>query len=166
MTLSFEDVLAARERQQPYVRRTPTERSDDLSAITGREVYLKLENVQRTGAFKIRGAIARMVGLHPAELERGVVTASAGNHGQGVALAARLLGVPATIVMPVGAPLYKVTAVQSHGAEVILHGLTYDDSHVHAAALASERDAAYIHAFDDEDVVAGQGVVGLELVEQ
>jgi threonine dehydratase len=165
MTLSFEHVLAARERQQPYVRRTPTERSDDLSAITGREVYLKLENVQRTGAFKIRGAIARMVGLHPAELERGVITASAGNHGQGVALAAKLLGAPATVVLPVGAPLAKIAAIQRHGAEVVLEGAAYDVAHAHALELSETRGLTYIHAFADLGVMAGQGAVALEVLE-
>src|SRR5438477_9943687 len=115
MTLSYEHVLAARKRQQPYVRRTPIERSDDLSAMTGRDVYLKLENLQQTGAFKIRGAIARLLELQPEELRRGVVTASAGNHGQGIALAAKLLGAPATVVLPSGAPLAKIAASQRHG---------------------------------------------------
>src|ERR1043166_5844247 len=112
--LNFEQVLAARVRQQPYVRRTPVEYSQDISVMTGREVYLKLENLQHTGAFKIRGAISRMLLMEPNELERGVITASAGNHGQGVALAAKLLGAPATVVLPVGAPLAKIAAIQRH----------------------------------------------------
>lgn len=163
--LTFERVERARERQAPYVRRTPVEHSADLSGLAGREVYLKLENLQRTGAFKLRGALARLLAMAPAERAHGVVTASAGNHGQGVALAARLLGVPACIVLPVGAPLAKVTAIQRHGAEVVLEGASYDDAHQHALALAADRGLAYVHAFDDLDVMAGQGAVALELLE-
>ena len=165
MELSFEQVRAARERQTPYVLRTPTEHSPDLSALVGREVYLKLENLQRTGAFKLRGAISRLLTLDPAERQRGVLTASAGNHGQGVALAAKLLGLPATVVLPVGAPLAKIAAIQRHGAEVVLEGAAYDAAHEHALDLARERGQAYIHAFEDPDVMAGQGAVALELLE-
>jgi threonine dehydratase len=165
MQLSYERVLSARERQAPYVRRTPTEHSADLSELVGREVFLKLENVQRTGAFKIRGAISRLLMLQPSERQRGVLTASAGNHGQGVALAARLLGAPATVVLPVGAPLAKIAAIQRHQAEVVLVGASYDSAHEHALELARERGQTYIHAFEDPDVMAGQGVVALEVLE-
>lgn len=163
--LTSERVLAARERQAPYVRRTPVEHSADLSALAGREVYLKLENLQHTGAFKIRGALSKLLAMEPAERARGVVTASAGNHGQGVALAAKLLGVPAIVVLPVGVPLAKLTAIQRHGAEVVLEGAAYDDAHQHALLLAGEKRLAYAHAFDDLDVMAGQGAVALELLE-
>src|SRR5260370_2237826 len=163
--LTFEHAKAARERQLPYVRHTPLERSDDLSAMTGREVYLKLENLQRTGAFKIRGAISRMLTIDPDDRRRGVVTASAGNHGQGVALAAKLLGAPATVVLPVGAPLAKIAAIQRHGAEVVLEGASYDSAHTYALQLAAERGQAYIHAFADPRVMAGQGAVALEALE-
>ncbi len=164
LDLTFERVRVARERQAPYVRHTPVEQSPDLSELSGRQVYLKLENLQRTGAFKIRGAISKLLAMDPAERARGVVTASAGNHGQGVALAARLLGVPALVVVPVGAPLAKITAIQRHGAEVVLHGASYDEAHAHADSVASERGQAYVHAFDDVDVMAGQGSVALELL--
>jgi threonine dehydratase len=165
MQLTFEQVRAARERQAPYVRHTPTEHSPDLSGIVGRDVYLKLENVQRTGAFKIRGAISRLLTIDPGERKRGVVTASAGNHGQGVALAAKLLGAPATVVLPVSAPLAKIAAIQRHGAQVVLEGASYDAAHAHALSLASERRQAYIHAFADPEVMAGQGAVALEILE-
>ena len=165
MTLSYDHVRAARERQQPYVRHTPIELSDDLSAMTGRQVYLKLENLQRTGAFKIRGAISRLLTMDPRDLERGVVTASAGNHGQGVALAAKLLGAPATVVLPVGAPLAKIAAIQRHGAEVVLEGASYDNAHAYALEISEQRGQAYIHAFADPEVMAGQGAVALEVLE-
>src|SRR3979411_2462484 len=165
MMLSFEQVCAARERQAPHVRHTPTEHSPDLSHIVGRDVYLKLENVQRTGAFKIRGAISRLLTIDPPERARGVVTASAGNHGQGGALAAKLRDAPATVVLPVSAPLAKIAAIQRHGAHVVLEGASYDSAHAHALSLAGERRQAYIHAFVDPDVMAGQGAVALEILE-
>lgn len=164
-SLTYERVRIAQERLAPYVRRTPTELSEDLSALTGREVYLKLENQQRTGAFKIRGAMAKLLAMGESERARGVLTASAGNHGQGVALAAKLLGVPATVVLPTGAPLTKVSAIQRHGAETVLAGHSYDEAAAHAKALAAERGVAYVHAFDDVDVMAGQGTLALEMLE-
>jgi threonine dehydratase len=164
-SLTLERVQRARQRLEPYVRRTPVEHSEELGTLAGRDVYLKLENQQRTGAFKIRGALAKLLAMDPAERERGVLTASAGNHGLGVALAARLLNVPATVVLPVGVPLAKLTAVQQHGAEVLLEGLAYDDAYAFALTLGAERGLAYVHAFDDPDVIAGQGTLALELVE-
>ena len=163
--LTFERVALARLRVDPYIRRTPVEHSDEMGARAGRDVYLKLENQQRTGAFKIRGALSKLLSMDPTERERGVLTASAGNHGQGVALAAKLLGVPATVVLPVVVPLAKLTAIQRHGAEVLLQGLAYDDAHAYALTLGAERRLAYVHAFDDPDVIAGQGTLGLELLE-
>jgi threonine dehydratase len=165
MQLTFEQVCAARERQQPFIRHTLTEHSADLSALVGCDVYLKLENLQRTGAFKLRGAISKLLTIEPGERARGVVTASAGNHGQGVALAARLLGAPATVVLPESAPLAKIAAVQRHGAEVELYGAAYDTAHERALELAGQRGLTYIHAFDDLHVMAGQGVVALETLE-
>src|ERR671939_1477154 len=162
---TFEDVKLARERQASYVERTPLLASPDLSQLSGREVLLKLENQQKTGAFKLRGAVARLLAMRPADRGHGVVTASAGNHGQGVALAAKLLGVPATVVLPVGAPLAKISAIQRHGAEVVLEGAAYDSAHAYALDLASERGQTYIHAFADPEVMAGQGAVALEVLE-
>src|SRR6266498_1828408 len=114
---------------QPYVRRTPTERSEPLGELTGRELVLKLENLQHTGAFKIRGALSRLLAMSPDDRRPGVITASAGNHGLGVALAARLLGISATVVVPTTVPLAKLTAIQRQGAEAVLEGPTYDDAH-------------------------------------
>ena len=146
------------------IRRTPTEKSDALSNLAGREVYLKLENLQKTGAFKIRGALHALLRKDARERANGVVTASAGNHGQGVAYAAQLLGVPATIVLPHGVPLAKLTAIQRTGAEAVLSGESYDDAHGAALEIARERRRAYVHAFDDDDVIAGQGTLALEML--
>jgi threonine dehydratase len=148
-----------------HIRRTPTERSEALSVLSGREVFLKLENLQKTGAFKIRGALHALLRKDARERLNGVVTASAGNHGQGVAYAAQLLGVPATVVLPQGVPLAKLTAIQRTGAEALLLGDSYDDAHAAAVEIARDRKRAYIHAFDDDDVIAGQGTLALELLD-
>jgi len=158
-------VADAARRIAPHVRRTPTERSTAIGALAGKDVYLKLENLQHTGAFKIRGALNAILRLDPAARARGVVTASAGNHGQGVAFAARLVGVPACVVLPHGVPLAKLTAVQRAGAETLLSDGGYDGANETARAVARERGLAYVHAFDDDDVIAGQGTLALELAE-
>ena len=149
----------------PHIKRTPTERSDALSLLSGRAVFLKLENLQKTGAFKIRGALHALLRKTPAERASGVVTASAGNHGQGVAYAAQLLGVHATIVLPQGVPLAKLTAIQRSGAEAVLSGESYDAAHAAALDMAREAKRAYVHAFDDDDVIAGQGTLALEMLD-
>ncbi len=158
-------VVEAAARIAPHVRRTPTERSAALSQLAGREVYLKLENLQRTGAFKIRGALNALTRLDAAKRAAGVVTASAGNHGQGVAFAAQLVGAPVTVVLPQGVPLAKLTAIQRSGAETVLADGGYDEAHAVALEIARERGRTYVHAFDDDDVIAGQGTVALELLE-
>ncbi len=158
-------VLEAAGRIAPHIRRTPTERSPALSQLAGRDVYLKLENLQRTGAFKIRGALNALMRLDATTRAAGVVTASAGNHGQGVAFAAQLVGVPATVVLPQGVPLAKLTQVQRSGAETVLADGGYDEAHAVGLEIARERGRAYVHAFDDADVIAGQGTVALELLE-
>jgi threonine dehydratase len=158
-------VVEAAARIAPHVRRTPTERSPALSQLAGREVYLKLENLQRTGAFKIRGALNALTRLDAATRAAGVVTASAGNHGQGVAFAAQLVGAPVTVVLPQGVPLAKLTAIQRSGAETVLADGGYDEAHAVALEIARERGRTYVHAFDDDDVIAGQGTVALELLE-
>jgi threonine dehydratase len=149
----------------PHIRRTPTEKSDALTGLAGRDVYLKLENLQKTGSFKIRGALNALINMDPRSRANGVITASAGNHGQGVAYAARLLGVPACVVLPIGVPLAKLTAIQRAGAETILTGETYDDAHGAAMELVRERKLSYVHAFDDENVIAGQGTLAIELLD-
>ncbi|MFN0071280.1 MAG: threonine/serine dehydratase, partial [Chloroflexota bacterium] len=139
VAVTIEDIRLAAAAQAEHLDRTDVRYSQVFSEMLGAEIFFKLEIFQRTGSFKSRGSLTKLLRLPVDVRARGVVTASAGNHGQGVALAASLLGVPATIVMPVGAPLYKVTAVQRYGAEVVLHGPTYDDAHVHATAIAQER---------------------------
>jgi threonine dehydratase len=163
-TVDLARIEGAAARVQPYIRRTPTERSEPLGELTGRELSLKLENLQLTGAFKIRGALSRLLAMPPELRAGGVITASAGNHGLGVALAARLLGITATVVVPTTVPLAKLTAIQRQSAEAVLEGPTYDDAHVAAEMLARERHLTYVHAFDDPDVIAGQGTVALELI--
>ncbi|GAA0211880.1 threonine ammonia-lyase [Halobaculum roseum] len=164
--LSYEDVLAAREHVDQVAVRTPLNRSFSFSELTGADVRLKLENTQRTGAFKIRGAMNRIAALTEEERERGVVTASAGNHAQGVALAATRAGVDSTIVMPKYAPVSKVEATKRYGGDVVLHGIDYDEAQAHAHEIEREEDKVYLHAFEDELVMAGQGTIGLEIAEQ
>jgi threonine dehydratase len=164
--VSLADVHAARELLRGVSRTTPLEGSRTLSLALGGEVSLKCENLQRTGSFKIRGAYVRIAKLSQEERDRGVVAASAGNHAQGVALAARLLGCEATVFMPEGAPLPKAEATKAYGATVRLHGASVDEALVEAAAWSARTGAVLIHPFDHRDVIAGQGTLGLEVLEQ
>ena len=166
LPISLPDILAARERIRGSVYLSPCARSEMLSVLTGREVYLKLENLQMTGSFKERGALNRIAQLTPEEAHRGVVAASAGNHAQGVSYHATKRGIRALIVMPLQTPLVKVTATRNFGAEVRLHGANYDEACEEATRLAREGNLTFIHAFDDPAVMAGQGTIGLELLEQ
>ena len=167
MTLvSLDDVVRARAVLNGAIRVTPVERSLVLGSLVGGEVYLKCENLQRTGSFKFRGGYLRISRLSEAERACGVVAASAGNHAQGVALAAKLHGIACTVFMPVGAPLPKVEATQGYGAEVRLVGTTVDDALAAAQAYAAECGAVFIHPFDHADAIAGQGTAGLEILEQ
>jgi threonine dehydratase len=159
-------VVAARAALQPIIRQTPLLESSALSALVGGPVYVKCENLQRGGSFKVRGAYLRIARLSAAERARGVVAASAGNHAQGVALAAAALGTQATVVMPAAAPLPKVAATRSYGADVVLHGANVEDALAMARQLADETGSVFIHPFDHPDVIAGQGTVGLEIAEQ
>ena len=164
--ISLADVEAAADRIDDVVRRTPLEYSYSFSDVTGADVRLKLENFQRTGAFKLRGATNRIATLSAAEREAGVVTASAGNHAQGVALAATRSGVDATIVMPKHAPISKVEATERYGGRAVLHGADYDEAQAKAREIEREKDRTYVHAFDDDAVMAGQGTIGLEVVDE
>ena len=164
LPVTLADVEAARDLLDGVVRPTPLEFSRALSDKVGGDVFLKCENLQRAGSFKIRGAYVRMSRLSDDEKARGVVAASAGNHAQGVALAARLLGISATVYMPTGAPLPKVNATRGYGAEVVFHGHTVDEALVAARAHEAETGAVLIHPFDHADIVAGQGTVGLEIL--
>jgi threonine dehydratase len=161
-----DDIAAARPVLRPVIRETPLLDCSALSALVGGPVYLKCENLQRGGSFKVRGAYLRIARLTEAERGRGVVAASAGNHAQGVALAAAALGARSTVVMPAGAPLPKVAATRSYGADVVLHGATVEDALALAKELSEETGSIFIHPFDHPDVIAGQGTVGLEIAEQ
>jgi threonine dehydratase len=164
--VSGEDVARAAALLDDVVRHTPLEHSRGLAELVGGPVWLKCENLQRTGSFKIRGAYTRIARLTDAERARGVVAASAGNHAQGVALAARLLGAKATVFMPETAPLPKVAATRGYGAEIRLVGQTLAEPLLAAAEHAERTGAVFIHPFDHPDVIAGQGTVGLEVLEQ
>ncbi|WP_456695419.1 threonine ammonia-lyase [Aeromicrobium sp. P5_D10] len=164
--MDLNDVRAARELLDGVTETTPMAHSRWLSAKTGQDVFLKAENLQRTGSFKIRGAYVRIARLSEEERSRGVVAASAGNHAQGVALAASLLGITSTIFMPEGAALPKVAATESYGADIEFHGAGVTEALVPARAFAERTGAVLIHPFDHEDIVAGQGTAGLEILEQ
>jgi threonine dehydratase len=164
--VTYADVCAARDLLIGVARETPLEGSRALSDAVGGTVWLKCENLQRTGSFKIRGAYVRIARLSPQARSKGVIAASAGNHAQGVALAARLLGATATVVMPEGAPLPKVEATRAYGARVVFSGHSVDDALVEADRLATQSGATVIHPFDHADVIAGQGTVGLEILAQ
>jgi threonine dehydratase len=164
--VTLDDIRAARERLADVVVRTPMEESRAVSAVAGVETLLKCEHLQRTGSFKIRGAYNRIARLTDAERAAGVVCASAGNHAQGVALSARIAGVRARVFMPAGAPLPKVEATQGYGAQVVLGGETFDDAFAASQAWTQEHGATFVHPFDHADVIAGQGTLGLEILEQ
>jgi threonine dehydratase len=160
------DVEAAQARLGDRARVTPVYGSETLSKLTGGRVWLKAENLQRTGSFKIRGAVNKLATLDEAERAAGVIAASAGNHGQAVAWAARELGIAASVFMPQDAPNSKVEATQSYGAETVLTGALFDDALAAATARANETGATFVHAFEDPLVIAGQGTLGLELVDR
>ncbi|MEU3134583.1 threonine ammonia-lyase [Streptomyces sp. NPDC006854] len=164
--LILDDVRGAQKMLDGVARVTALEGSRHLTGMVGAPVHLKCENLQRTGSFKLRGAYVRISGLTPVERAAGVVAASAGNHAQGVALASSLLGVRSTVFMPVGAPLPKVAATREYGAEVRLHGQVVDETLAAAQRYAEDTGAVFIHPFDHPDIIAGQGTLGLEILEQ
>jgi threonine dehydratase len=166
MTLSFDDILAAKERLQGHIERTPCRHSKTLSEITGAEVWVKFENLQFTAAYKERGALNKLMQLGENARQRGVIAASAGNHSQGLAYHAARLGIPVTIVMPKTTPFVKVQQTRAHGAEVVIDGEGYDDAQASARKLCEERELTFVHPFDDVDVMAGQGTVALEMLEE
>jgi threonine dehydratase len=165
-SLSLADVLTARERLAGSIYYSPCANSRTLSRMTGQDVYLKLENLQMTGSFKERGALNKIATLTGEQAARGVVAASAGNHAQGVAYHATQRGIRSVIVMPLTTPLVKVQATRGFGAEVVLHGANYDAACDEATRLCKEQGMVFIHPFDDPLVMAGQGTIGLELLEQ
>lgn len=164
--VSLDDIKKARKKLKDVALKTKLDRSRTFSEMSGNQVYLKLENLQRTGSFKIRGAYNKISNLSEEEKKNGVVAASAGNHAQGVALAATQMGIKSTIVMPIGAPIAKINATQGYGADVILSGESYDEAHAEEEKFAKETGATIIPAFNDPDVIAGQGTIGLEILEE
>ncbi|WP_434595632.1 threonine ammonia-lyase [Streptomyces sp. A5-4] len=165
-TVILDDIRGAQKMLSGVARTTAMEGSRHLSRLVGSPVHFKCENLQRTGSFKLRGAYVRIAGLSPEERAAGVVAASAGNHAQGVALASSLLGVRSTVFMPVGAPLPKVAATREYGAEVRMHGQVVDETLAAAQDYAEKTGAVFTHPFDHPDIIAGQGTVGLEILEQ
>ena len=164
LPVTLADVRAAAARIEGAVVRTPTLYSRTLSRITGAEVWCKFENLQFTAAYKERGALNTLLTMGEADRAKGVIAASAGNHAQGLAYHAHRLGVPATIVMPVTAPVTKVVQTESHGATVVLHGERFDDAYAHARVLEEERGFTFVHPFDQPSIMAGQGTVALEML--
>ena len=162
---TIDDIRAAAQRIQGAVIRTPMLVSRTLSEIIGAEVWLKFENLQFTAAYKERGALNKLLQLSPEERARGVIAASAGNHAQAVAYHAKRLGIPATIVMPLATPTIKVTQTEGHGARVVLHGALFDDAFAKARELEQECGYVFVHPFDDPQIIAGAGTVGLEMLE-
>ncbi len=165
MTVQLSDIQDARRILSGVIIPTPTLAEYRLSGDIGANVFLKAECLQKSGSFKIRGAYNRIARLSEDDKKRGVIAASAGNHAQGVALAATLNGIRSTIVLPTAAPLTKITATKNFGADVVLHGDTFDEAVAHSRELEAEHGYTYVHAFDDERVIAGQGTIGLEIIE-
>jgi threonine dehydratase len=164
--VNLSDIQSALARVRESIYVSPCTRSEPFSQLTGESIYLKLENRQRTGAYKERGALNKLLSLSPAERSRGVIAASAGNHAQAVAYHASSLGIQAKIVMPLPTPLIKVSATRGFGGDVVLHGSNYDEAYDEALRLSREDGLTFVHAFDDDAVIAGQGTLGLELLEQ
>ncbi len=166
MPITLDDILAARKRIENLVQITPVNYSRSVANRLGSDVVLKLENQQTTGSFKVRGSFNKMLSLTPEEVSRGVICSSAGNHAQGVAYAARAVGAKAFVVMPESAPIVKILATQNYGAEVILHGKIFDDAFAHARALSEKHGYIFVHPYEDPLIIAGQGTLGLEILEQ
>ena len=164
--VTLQDIKNAKETIKDIVKQTDILESAKLSAMTGANVFYKCENLQKTGSFKVRGACNKIANLTEEEKANGVIASSAGNHAQGVALGAQMTGIKATIVMPATAPLAKVTATKGYGAEVVLNGLVYDDAYAKAVEIQKETGATFLHPFNDKYVIAGQGTIGLEILEQ
>ena len=164
--VTLETIKNARETIKDIINITPVLESTKMSEKTGANVYLKCENLQKTGSFKIRGACNKIANLTDEEKANGVIASSAGNHAQGVALGAKMNGIEATIAMPATAPLAKVKATKGYGAKVVLNGLVYDDAYAKAVEIQKETGATFLHPFDDEYVISGQGTISLEIFEQ
>jgi len=166
MKVTLEEIRQARKLIEPTILPTETSKSVSASKLLGTEVYYKYENQQLTGSFKIRGALNKIASLTPEEKKRGVVASSAGNHAQGVALSATRSNVKSTIVMPIHAPIVKVQATKGYGADVVLKGEIYDEAYEHARALEKEHGYIFVHPYEDPYIIAGQGTIGLEILEK
>src|SRR6266571_796944 len=164
--VTLQEIQAAMSRIRDSIYLSPCARSEDFSQLTGNSVYLKLDNLQRTGAFKERGALNKLLTLTEVERSRGVIAASAGNHAQGLAYHAGRHGIRAQICMPLTTPLIKVSATKGYGADVVLHGANYDEACEEAVRRSEQFGMTFVHPFDDEVVIAGQGTMGLEILEQ
>ena len=164
--VTIDDIRKAQDTIKDIVKRTDILESTKLSLLTNANIYYKCENLQKTGSFKVRGACNKIANLTEGEKSKGVIASSAGNHAQGVALGAKMNSIEATIVMPSTAPLAKVTATKSYGANVVLEGLVYDDAYAKAVEIQKETGATFLHPFNDKYVIAGQGTIGLEIFEQ
>ena len=164
--MDLKQIISAREKMKGIIHQTPLDFSQTFTDMSHNEVYLKLENLQKTGSFKVRGSINKLTSLSKEELSKGVIAASAGNHAQGVAYSSKMLNIPCTIVMPKGAPLSKIQATKNYGAEIVLEGDVFDDALAHAMELSEKQGFTLVHTFDDDEIIAGQGTVGLEILEQ
>src|SRR5690348_14347357 len=164
--IQLSDIHSALTRIRADIRVSPCTHSEKFSGITHNQIFLKLDNQQRTGAFKERGALNKLLMLTPEERSRGVIAASAGNHAQGVSYHAGRHGIRARIVMPLPTPLTKVSSTRGYGAEVLLHGANYDEAYQKAIEQSQAEGLTMIHAFDDDSVIAGQGTLGLEILSQ
>ncbi|MGM0470711.1 MAG: threonine ammonia-lyase [Bacillota bacterium] len=165
-SLELEDIKQAQDRLKDIIKNTKLDSSATFSQLNNNQIYLKLENLQKTGSFKVRGAYNKLANLSQQQRANGVVAASAGNHAQGVALAAKLLDIKSTIIMPQGAPISKIKDTRNYGSEVILSGDTYDEAHLKEEEYAHKTGATIIPAFNDYDIIAGQGTIGLEIIEE
>jgi len=166
MQVTLQDIQNARIQIQKFINTTICDYSKSATDLLGAEVYFKLENTQRTGSFKIRGATNKIINLTEEEKRRGVIACSAGNHAQGVALSSTMNGVKSVIIMPENAPIAKIQATKSYGAEVVLYGSMFDEAKEYAYKLAQDKGYVFVHPYEDEQVIAGQGTIGLELLEQ
>ncbi|MEK4822596.1 threonine ammonia-lyase [Priestia sp. FSL R5-0680] len=162
MKINLHDIFLANQRIKDFIVKTPLSHSYSLSLLSESEIWFKLENLQKTGSFKIRGALNKITLLNETEKKKGVITASAGNHAQGVALAAKHFGVLAKVVVPKDTPDTKKNSIKKLGAELIIHGANYDEAELHAYRLSEKLGMTFIHAFEDKDVICGQGTIGLE----
>lgn len=165
MDVTFRDIQEARSHLKDVVYKTGLVHNTTFSEMTGNFIYLKTENLQKTGSFKLRGAFNKIANLPKEQKQYGVIAASAGNHAQGVAMAATAYGIKSTIVMPKHAPLSKIAATKSYGAEVVLYGEVYDEAYEKARQIQKQSGAVFVHPFDDREIIAGQGTIGIEILE-